>query len=206
MVSALRVGGRRLHDLASRGSRSAPRAPWPVTVYALDVAPTDDPGVLAIDVEVLGRHVRAHARLRPRAPARRGASCCELRRTAVGPFRIEEARAPRHGPSCSRRSSHLRALPTVVVDDVPVPLIANGRVLRSAGRVIGPWAFVDGSRGVCSRCTRISAPNGRSRRSSWSGWTRAISDAGRGGRPSRGSGTRRSSARSRASGAGGRRA
>src|SRR5262245_48263272 len=47
MVSAIRVGGRRLHELAREGME-VDREPRPVTVYAFEVAPADDPGVLAV--------------------------------------------------------------------------------------------------------------------------------------------------------------
>src|SRR5204863_532656 len=44
MVSAVKVGGRRLHELARAGVE-VERAPRPVTVHRLDVEATDDPAV-----------------------------------------------------------------------------------------------------------------------------------------------------------------
>ena len=70
MVSAVKVGGRRLHELAREGievERAAAAGDGP----PFDVEPTDDPGRAAIDVDVLVGHLRALAGRRPRAAARR---------------------------------------------------------------------------------------------------------------------------------------
>src|SRR5207302_10857472 len=50
MVSAVKVGGRRLHQLA-RAGEEVEREPRPVTVYRLDVRPGSEPGVFVIEVE-----------------------------------------------------------------------------------------------------------------------------------------------------------
>jgi len=49
MVSAVRVDGRRLHELAREGIE-IDRAPRPVVVHRFEVAPTDDPLVMRIEV------------------------------------------------------------------------------------------------------------------------------------------------------------
>ena len=49
MVSAVKVDGRRLHELAREGVEIE-RAPRPVTVYRFDVEPTDNPLVFNIEV------------------------------------------------------------------------------------------------------------------------------------------------------------
>ncbi len=140
MVSAVRVGGRRLHDLARQGIE-VDREPRRVTVFAFDVAPTDEPDVFAIDVECsAGTYVRTLAADLGHVLGG-GAHLRNLRRTAVGPFTIEEARAPDTVELLPPVES-LRALPTVVVDGDVVPLIANGRVLPAPDG-IGPWALVD---------------------------------------------------------------
>jgi tRNA pseudouridine55 synthase len=142
MVSAVRVGGRRLHDLARQGIE-VDRDPRPVTVYAFDVVPTEDAGVLAIDVECsAGTYVRTLAADLGHLLGG-GAHLRNLRRTAVGPFTIEEARAP-DAVDLLPPIESLRALSTVVVDGDVVPLIANGRVLEAPDGT-GPWAVVDGA-------------------------------------------------------------
>ena len=94
MVSALKVDGRRLHELAREGIE-VERAPRPVTVDRFDVEATDDPGVLAIDVECSGgTYVRTLAADLGRLLGG-GAHLRHLRRTAVGPFTIAEAAAAR---------------------------------------------------------------------------------------------------------------
>jgi tRNA pseudouridine55 synthase len=141
MVSAVRVRGRRLHDLARQGLE-VEREPRSVTVYSFDVTATDVPGVLTIDVECsAGTYVRTLAADLGRLLGG-GAHLRNLRRTAVGPFTIDEARPP-DAVELLEPIEAVRALPTVVIDDDTVPLIANGRVLPAPDGD-GPWAMVDG--------------------------------------------------------------
>jgi tRNA pseudouridine55 synthase len=142
MVSAVRIGGRRLHDLARHGLE-VEREPRPVTVHSFEVTATDDPRVLAVDIECsAGTYVRTLA-ADLGGLLGGGAHLRNLRRTAVGPFTIEEARPPDEVELLDPVEA-VRALPTVVVDEDAVPLIANGRVLPGpAGE--GPWAMVDRS-------------------------------------------------------------
>jgi tRNA pseudouridine55 synthase len=61
MVSAIRVDGKRLHELAREGV-VVERKPRPVTVHSFDVQPTDDPLVVRIAVNVSsGTYVRTLA-------------------------------------------------------------------------------------------------------------------------------------------------
>lgn len=61
MVSAIRVDGKRLHELAREGIEIE-RKPRPVTVHSFDVQPTDDPLVVRIVVNVSsGTYVRTLA-------------------------------------------------------------------------------------------------------------------------------------------------
>jgi tRNA pseudouridine55 synthase len=140
MVSAVRVAGRRLHDLARQGFE-VEREPRPVTVYSFEVTATDDPGALTIDVECsAGTYVRALAADLGDLLGG-GAHLRNLRRTAVGPFTIDEARPP-DAVDLLDPVEAVRALATVVVADDTVPLLANGRLLpRPDGT--GPWAMVD---------------------------------------------------------------
>nr|MBA3654906.1 tRNA pseudouridine(55) synthase TruB [Actinomycetota bacterium] len=61
MVSAVKVGGRRLHELARRGEEIE-RAPRPVRVDRFDVAATAEVGVFAIEVNCSsGTYIRSLA-------------------------------------------------------------------------------------------------------------------------------------------------
>jgi tRNA pseudouridine55 synthase len=142
MVSAVHVGGQRLHELARQGIVVA-REPRHVTVYSFDVETTDDPAVLAIDVECSGgTYVRTLAADLGRLLGG-GAHLRNLRRTAVGPFTVDEARPPDEVELLPVVEA-VRALPTVGVDAATAALIANGRMLP-APEGAGPWAMVDGA-------------------------------------------------------------
>ena len=139
MVSAIRVEGRRLHDLARQGIE-VERAPRPVTVHRFDVSATSDPMVLAIDVECSGgTYVRTLAADLGHLLGG-GAHLRNLRRVAVGPFTIDEARPP---DACDVLPplEALRGMDRVEVDAATAAQIADGRVLDApAGE--GPWAMV----------------------------------------------------------------
>src|SRR5947207_14287263 len=61
MVSAVKVGGQRLHKLARAGEEVS-REPRPVTVYRLDVSAGDEPAVFGISVECSsGTYIRSLA-------------------------------------------------------------------------------------------------------------------------------------------------
>jgi tRNA pseudouridine55 synthase len=142
MVSAIQVGGQRLHDLARRGIE-VEREPRPVTVHSFDVAPADEPGVLTIEVECsAGTYIRTLAADLGRLLGG-GAHLRNLRRTAVGPFTIDEARPPDEVELLPVVEA-VRALATVPVDDATATLIANGHVLDAPAGP-GPWALVDDS-------------------------------------------------------------
>jgi len=152
MVSAVRVGGRRLHELA-RAGEEVERAPRPVTVDRFDVEPTDDPSVwrasvtcssgtfvrvLAADVGIAlggGAHLRA------------------LRRTGIGSFVVEDAT-----PLAALEADPARPVMTparalgdypalTVVEDLAVQ-VGHGRPLSRdalAAEGGGPWAILDGA-------------------------------------------------------------
>ena len=140
MVSALRVGGRRLHELAREGVE-VERAPRPVTVFSFDVAATDDPSVLKIEVRCsAGTYVRTLADDLGRLLGG-GAHLRALRRTAVGSFGEGEARPPEECELIAPAEA-LRDYPCVVVEDSVADVVRHGRVLdRFSGD--GPWAVVD---------------------------------------------------------------
>jgi len=139
MVSAVQVGGRRLHELAREGIE-VEREARPVTVHRFDVEPTDDPRVLRIAVDCSsGTYVRSLAADLGRLLGG-GAHLRSLRRTAIGPFTIEVARplAAVELLPAVRAVDHLPRL------DVPRERVAVGGVVGGdAAGGDGPWAVVE---------------------------------------------------------------
>lgn len=141
MVSAIRVDGKRLHELARDGIE-VEREPRPVTVHSFDVASGPEPGVLSIEVECsAGTYIRTLAADLGRLLGG-GAHLRNLRRTAVGPFTIDLSGRP---DECELRpvETAVSGLTRVDIDDATAALVANGRVLPTfAGfdDVDGPWA------------------------------------------------------------------
>ncbi|MGZ4680297.1 MAG: tRNA pseudouridine(55) synthase TruB [Ilumatobacteraceae bacterium] len=140
MVSAVRIDGKRLHELARAGVE-VDRQPRPVTVYSFDVAGTDDASVLRIEVCCsAGTYIRTLADDLGRLLGG-GAHLRNLRRTAVGSFNVDEARPPDQCVLMSPLDA-LRDYQRVDVDETTAHMVRNGRVLdRFSGD--GPWAVVD---------------------------------------------------------------
>lgn len=127
MVSALKVGGRRLHELAREGIE-VERVPRPVTVYRLEVAPAGEPDVLRIEVDCsAGTYIRSIAADLGRL-LEGGAHLRNLRRVAIGPFGIEEAAPP---DTCELLPplEAMRGHTTVTLDAPRAALVTQGRVL-----------------------------------------------------------------------------
>jgi len=144
MVSAIRVDGRRLHELAREGIE-VERAPRPVTVHRYEVEPTDDPLVYRVEVECSsGTYVRTLAADLGTALGG-GAHLRELRRTRIGSFGEDEARPVDDAVVLPAREG-LRDHPQVTVGEELAALIANGRVLHPDQLGVtgsGPWAVSD---------------------------------------------------------------
>jgi tRNA pseudouridine55 synthase len=139
MVSALKVGGRRLHELAREGIE-VEREPRPVTIHRFTVEPTDDPLVLHIDVTCSsGTYVRTLAADLGHLLGG-GAHLRSLRRTSVGAFTVDEATTVADLHLLSPREA-MRGHAEVVVDAASAALVRNGRVLPAFPGV-GPWAVV----------------------------------------------------------------
>lgn len=138
MVSAIRVEGKRLHELAREGIEIE-REPRPVTISSLTVDAGPEPGVLSIDVTcTAGTYIRTLAADLGHL-LDGGAHLRGLRRTAVGTFTLDEAGPP---DVCELLpvDTAVRGLSRVVVDEPTASLVANGRVLpRFDGS--GPWAL-----------------------------------------------------------------
>lgn len=137
MVSAIKVGGRRLHELARAGIE-VERRPRPVTIHSFGVEPGSQPGVLAIDVVCSsGTYVRTLAADLGRLLGS-GAHLRNLRRIAVGEFGLDEAGPPERCRLMPVETA-VRSLPKVTVDAEVAALVGHGRVLpRFEGA--GPWA------------------------------------------------------------------
>lgn len=150
MVSAVKIDGRRLHELA-RAGEEVERAPRPVTVHSLELTPTDDPLVYRMAVECSsGTYVRSLAADLGTGLGG-GAHLRELRRTRVGSFGLAEAvpfakettaeEIPIRSPA-----EALRDYPSCRVDAGLAADIGHGRVLDRAALDLtgdGPWALLD---------------------------------------------------------------
>jgi tRNA pseudouridine55 synthase len=127
MVSAVKVGGRRLHELAREGVE-VERAARPVEVYRLAAEPTDDPLVYRISVECSsGTYIRTLAADIGTALGG-GAHLRGLRRTRIGSFGLGEAHwLDTVAEHVLTPAQAMRDYPSLTVDPAD---IANGKVLQ----------------------------------------------------------------------------
>lgn len=140
MVSAIKVDGRRLHELAREGIEIE-RQPRPVTIHSFTVAAGPRPDVLAVEVScTAGTYIRTLAADLGRLLGG-GAHLRNLRRTAVGSFTLDQAGSP---DECELLPVDVavRDLARVDIDATTAALVANGRVLPAFGGD-GPWALFD---------------------------------------------------------------
>jgi tRNA pseudouridine55 synthase len=147
MVSAKKVEGRRLHELARAGVEVV-REPVPVRVDRFAVGEAVAPGVYPVEVVCSsGTYVRSLA-ADLGAALGGGAHLRALRRLAVGAFTIDEA-VPLAALSPDRLLPPVEALrgrPQVAVDEATAALVGHGRVLERVALGVegdGPWAVVD---------------------------------------------------------------
>ncbi len=154
MVSAIKVDGRRLHELAREGIEIE-RAPRPVTIHRFDVVGWVETGVVAVEVECsAGTYIRTLAddlgRLLGGAAHLRN-----LRRTAVGSFTLVDAGPP---DTCELLpvATAVGSLTAVTVDATTAAMVANGRVL-DAWDGEGPWAVYDPSGELLAVYERVEA-------------------------------------------------
>lgn len=147
MVSALKVGGKRLHALAREGIE-VERAARPVTVYRYDVRPGLTPGVFRIEVVCSsGTYVRVLAADLGTALGG-GAHLRNLRRTRIGSFATEDARlVDELTPAVVLTPAQaMRDLDQVVVPLDAQKLVARGLPLDRVPLGVsgdGPWGLVD---------------------------------------------------------------
>jgi tRNA pseudouridine55 synthase len=151
MVSAVKVGGRRLHELARQGIE-VPREPRPVTIHSLEVGPgpEGEPGVYTLTVDCSsGTYIRTLAADLGHALGG-GAHLRNLRRTSVGPFTLADA-VPLENVGPERvlpMIEAVRHLPRITVGPelaaaVRVGKVMDGRHFGALDTWPGPWAVVD---------------------------------------------------------------
>jgi len=128
MVSAISIGGKRLHELARAGIE-VEREARAVTVHRFDVSATDDPLVFAIEVECSsGTYIRTLAADVGTALGG-GAHLRNLRRTAIGSFTVDDARPLEElSPEIVLTPADaLRDYPFVIATDDMVTAVGFGR-------------------------------------------------------------------------------
>jgi len=144
MVSARRVNGRRLHDLAREGLE-VEREARPVTVSRFDIEATEDPLIWRACIDCsAGTYVRTlGADLG--AALGGGAHIRGLRRVASGVYTLSEAGTIEEAP-LRPVIELVRGFDQVVLNEQEQSLVRNGGKLslnRTKGE--GPWALVDTS-------------------------------------------------------------
>lgn len=146
MVSAIKVDGRRLHQLAREG-KEVQRSPRPVTVTRFEVSATSDPMTFDAIIDCSsGTYVRVLAADLGVALGG-GAHLSALRRTAVGPFGIEESH-PLESPELLAPEELTRVLTALHADDDTSKEIVHGSVMERRRLGLrsddaGPWAVLD---------------------------------------------------------------
>lgn len=144
MVSALKVDGRRLHELAREGIE-VERAARPVTVHRFDVGDRlidGDGGTRVVEIAVhcsSGTYVRTLADDLGHLLGG-GAHLTNLRRTAVGTFTLDDVTTLDECRLLTAREA-MRGVPEVSVDAATAELVGHGRVLP-AWPGDGPWSVV----------------------------------------------------------------
>jgi tRNA pseudouridine55 synthase len=138
--SAVKVGGRKLYEAARRGDAvEAPRRRIRVDRFEL----------LGLDGAELEFEVACSAGTYVRvlladvgAALGCGAHLARLRRTAIGPFRVEDARPPDRVGEPLPIERAVAHLPSLTLDDLEATAASHGRVLAPSG-IAGPYAALD---------------------------------------------------------------
>lgn len=148
MVSAVKVGGRRLHEMAREGL-DVERKARPVTVHRFAVIDEASPGVFRVEVDCSpGTYIRTLA-ADLGAALGGGAHLKTLRRTAVGPYMSEEALPLGVIEEGGRQtlmppSEAVREMASFTVDEITAGDLKHGRRLSAEAMGAegsgGPWA------------------------------------------------------------------
>ncbi|MGI9624785.1 MAG: tRNA pseudouridine(55) synthase TruB [Acidimicrobiales bacterium] len=141
MVSAVKIDGRRLHELAREG-KEVDRPARTVTVHELTVTPAEEPNTFAMDVSCSsGTYVRSIAADIGSAVGT-GAHVRTLRRNAVGSF-VEAKALPVDQAVLISMADGLRDYAASTVNGEVALAVRNGRVLACDVLGVsgaGPWA------------------------------------------------------------------
>ncbi len=147
--SAVKVGGRRAYKMARRGQH-VELATRTVTIHEIAVIAFDYPKLVVAIRCGSGTYVRAVGRDLAAALGT-AAVMSELRRTAIGDFRVEDARRSESLPGELSASQLLPAawavnhLPSVVVDESEIERLRNGlRIARPGHGLAGDIAALAG--------------------------------------------------------------
>lgn len=146
MVSAVKVDGKRLHQLAREG-KTVERKPRPVVIHRIELGDQLDDGVFGLTVECgSGTYIRTLGADIGTALGG-GASLVSLRRTAVGPFTEDLAKQVESVEVCSIEVG-LSSMSAVQVDDERVQTIGFGRPLSEdeVQGTEGPWRVMHADR------------------------------------------------------------
>ena len=145
MVSALKVDGVRLHELARQGIE-VERNERNLTIYDFKVLAMPEPGVVDVEVRCssgtyirsladdIGRELGGSAHLR------------NLRRTAVGTF-LQSETSPLDAVVVHEPVTAVRTMSRVVANDEMKAMIKNGRELEKFDSP-APWVLVDDTNAV----------------------------------------------------------
>ena len=144
MVSAIKIDGKRLHELAREG-KEVDRPPRPVRVDRFDVEPVKGArGVWRCVVDCSsGTYIRSLAADLGTALGG-GAHLRSLRRTSVGGFTLDDA-GTIESPTLLPVSAAVQHLELALVDEDTAVLVGHGRVLPLEQLQVsggGPWAVM----------------------------------------------------------------
>jgi tRNA pseudouridine55 synthase len=144
MVSARRVGGRRLHELAREG-KEVEREARSVTIRKFDIQATADPLIWRAVIDCsAGTYIRTLGADLGTA-LQGGAHIRNLRRIQSGVFGIQESDAILEAP-LQPVVELVRGLDRMVLTDQEVAVVQNGGRLRQERMAgAGPWALTDSS-------------------------------------------------------------
>jgi len=138
--SAVKVGGRKLYEAARRGDPvEAP--PRRIRVDRFDLLGLEGADLdFAVECSA-GTYVRVLL-ADVGAALGCGAHLTRLRRTEIGPFRVEDARPPDRVGDPLPLERAVAHLPSLTLDDLEATAASHGRVLAPAG-IAGPYAALD---------------------------------------------------------------
>lgn len=144
MVSAVKINGKRLHELARQGIE-VERPPRSVTIFELSIGATDEPSEFAMTVRCSsGTYIRTLAADIGSALGG-GAHVRTLRRTAVGSFGESQAKQLDE-ISLISMAEGLVGRPSCTVDGEVLIAVRYGKVLTREALGVsgdGPWVVVE---------------------------------------------------------------